>query len=92
MNSTVCYVTISRDIYKDIFGKAIYLMCEKDLENMNQSISQSITLLLWCDARRVDYNGRPSDIYQPTGSKTTQLCTEPVKDGRPILLEKIDIL
>jgi len=26
-------------------------MCEKDLENMNQSISQSKTILLWCDAR-----------------------------------------
>ena len=35
-------------------------------------------------ALRVDYNGRPSDIYRPTGSKTAQLCTEPVKDGRPI--------
>ena len=32
-----------------------WLMCEKDLENMNQSISQSKTVLLWCDARSEQY-------------------------------------
>ena len=30
---------------------------------------------------RVDYSGRPSDIYRPISSKTTQLPNESVKDG-----------
>ena len=37
---------------------------------------------------RVDYNGRPLDIYRPTGSKTAQSRTELVKDGRPISARK----
>ena len=39
-------------------------------------------------AVRVDYNGRPSDIYRPISSKTAQLPTEPVKDDRPISAKK----
>ena len=36
----------------------------------------------------MNYNGRPSDIYRSISSKTAQLPTEPVKDGRPISTKK----
>ena len=60
---------------------------------MCKQVEQKVSLIgdaekewkdLWCGQARVDYNGRPSDIYQPISSKTTQLPTEPVKDDRPI--------
>ena len=45
----------------------------------------------WFASYRVDYNGRPSDIYRPITSKNAQLPTEPVKDDQLLSAKKRSI-